>query len=123
MDLQIEIREQDGVTVVACQGRLVLSEETTQFGNQVRALLEQKPMIVMDLSGLTYADSSGIGTLMGLFVAARGRSGEIKFAQPSDRIAKVLKSMQLVGVLGMYPHVDDAVRSLKSGSAAAPGPF
>ncbi len=122
MELQIEIREQDGVTVVACLGKLVLSEETTRFGNQVRTLLDEKPVIVMDLSGLSYADSSGIGTLMGLFVAARARSGEIKFAQPSDRIANVLKSMQLVGVLGMYPHVDDAVRSLKSGVASA-GPF
>lgn len=108
--------------VVACRGQLTLGEETTAFGNQVRAILEQKPVIVMDLSGLTYADSSGIGTLMGLFVAARGRGGEIKFAQPSERLEKVLKSMQLVGVLGMYPHVDDAVRSLKSGGAAG-GPF
>ncbi|HVP43173.1 MAG TPA: STAS domain-containing protein [Terriglobales bacterium] len=122
MDLEIQIREQEGVTVVACLGKLILSEETTQFGNQVRTLLDQKPVIVMDLSGLSYADSSGIGTLMGLFVAARARSGEIKFAQPSDRIAKVLKSMQLVGVMGMYPHVDDAVRSLKTGAAGA-GPF
>jgi anti-sigma B factor antagonist len=122
MDLQIETREQEGVTVVACQGKLILSDETTQFGNQVRALLEQNPVIVMDLSGVTYADSSGIGTLMGLFVAARACKGEIKFAQPSDRLAKVLKSMQLVGVLGMYPHVDDAVRSLKTGAAGG-GPF
>ena len=120
MDLQIETREQEGVTVVACQGKLVLGEETTQFGNQVRAILDEKPVIVMDLSGLSYADSSGIGTLMGLFVAARARSGEIKFAQPSDRIAKVLKSMQLVGVLGLYPHVDDAVRSLKGGAPGGP---
>ncbi len=122
MDLQIQTREQDGVTVVSCQGKLVLGEETTAFGNQVRALLQQKPVFVMDLSGLSYADSSGIGTLMGLFVAARACNGEIKFAQPSDRIAKVLKSMQLVGVLGMYPHVDDAVRSLKGGVPAS-GPF
>ena len=122
MDLQIETREQEGVTVVSCQGKLILGDETTAFGNQVRAILEENPVIVMDLSGLSYADSSGIGTLMGLFVAARARSGEIKFAQPSDRLAKVLKSMQLVGVLGMYPHVEDAVRSLKSG-ATAPGPF
>jgi len=120
MDLQIQTREQDGVPVVSCQGRLVLGEETTHFGNHVRALLEVKPIIVIDLSGLTYADSSGIGTLMGLFVAARARSGEIKFAQPSDRVAQVLKSMQLVGVLGMYPLVEDAVRSLKANSAAGP---
>lgn len=122
MDLQIQTREQDGVTIVSCQGKLVLGEETTAFGNQVRALLQQKPVFVMDLSGLSYADSSGIGTLMGLFVAARACNGEIKFAQPSERIAKVLKSMQLVGVLGMYPHVEDAVRSLKGGVAAS-GPF
>ena len=114
MDLQIETRDMDGVTVIACQGKLVLGDEATQFGNQVRAILEEKPVIVMDLSGLSYADSSGIGTLMGLFIAARARSGEIKFAEPSERLSHVLKSMQLVGVLGMYPKVDDAVRSLKS---------
>ncbi|MBZ5646778.1 MAG: STAS domain-containing protein [Acidobacteriia bacterium] len=122
MELQIETRDMDGVTVVFCQGKLVLGEEITQFGNQIRAILEEKPVIVMDLSGLSYADSSGIGTLMGLFIAARARSGEIKFANPSERLSHVLKSMQLVGVLGMYPKVDDAIRSLKARSAA-PGPF
>jgi anti-sigma B factor antagonist len=122
MELQIETRDMDGVTVVFCQGKLVLGDETTQFGNQIRAILEEKPVIVMDLSGLSYADSSGIGTLMGLFIAARARSGEIKFANPSERLSHVLKSMQLVGVLGMYPKVDDAIRSLKARSAA-PGPF
>jgi len=122
MDLQIETRDMDGVTVIACQGKLVLGEETTQFGNQVRAILEEKPVIVMDLSGLSYADSSGIGTLMGLFIAARARSGEIKFAEPSERLSHVLKSMQLVGVLGMYPKVDDAIRSLKARPSNS-GPF
>lgn len=123
MELRIETREQDGVTVVTCQGKLVLGDETTLFGNQVRALLEEKPILVMDLSGLTYADSSGIGTLMGLFVAARARGGEIKFAHPSDHLAKVLKTMQLVGVLGLYPQVEDAVRSLQSGASTGAGPF
>ena len=80
MDLQIETRDLDGVTVIACQGELVLGEATTQFGNRVRAILEEKPVIVMDLSGLSYADSSGIGTLMGLFIAARARSSTGRFA-------------------------------------------
>ncbi len=122
MDLEISTRTVEGVTVVAPVGKLVLGDDTTRLGARVREILEEDPVIVMDLSGLTYADSSGIGTLMGLFIAARSRSGEIKFAQPSDRLGQVLKAMQLVGVMGMYPQVDDAVRSLKD-RAAAPGPF
>jgi len=122
MEFQIETRLVDGVKVVACKGKLMLGEEMTAFGNQVRSILEQNPVIVMDLSGLTYADSSGIGTLMGLFIAARARGGEIKFAQPSDRLSQVLKTMQLVGVMGLYPHVDDAVRSLKA-RTTGPGLF
>jgi anti-sigma B factor antagonist len=122
MTLEISTRNVDGVTVVSLTGKLVLGDETSQVGAKVRELLETTPVIVMDLSGVTYADSSGIGTLMGLFIAARSRGGEIKFAQPSDRLAQVLKSMQLVGVMGLYPHVDNAVRSLKE-RAAAPGPF
>ncbi len=122
MDLEIKTRTMEGVTIVAPQGRLVLGEETTEFGADVRGLLEQNPTIIMDLSGLTYADSSGIGVLMGLFIAARSRGGEIKFADPSDHIAQVLKTMQLVGVLGMYPRLEDAVRALKKGAASG-GPF
>lgn len=122
MGLEITRQVVDGVTVVSPKGRLTLGEEMTHFGNEVRTILEETPVIVMDLSGVAYADSSGIGTLMGLFIAARARSGEIKFAQPSDRLSQVLKSMQLVGVMGMYPHVDDAVRSLK-GRTTTPGPF
>ncbi len=122
MDFEVSTRNVDGVTVVAPTGKLVLGDDTALLGAKVREILEENPVIVIDLSGLTYADSSGIGTLMGLFIAARSRGGEIKFAQPSDRLAQVLKSMQLVGVMGMYPHVDHAVRSLKD-RAAASGPF
>lgn len=122
MNLEIATRTIDGTMVVAPAGKLVLGDETSQLGSRVRDILEQNPVIVMDLSNVTYADSSGVGTLMGLFIAARSRGGEIKFAQPSDRLGQVLKSMQLVGVMGMYPHVDDAVRSLKE-RATAPGPF
>ncbi len=123
MALEVAVRTVDGFTVVACSDKLVLGDDTNALGSRVREILEQNPVIVMDLSGITYADSSGVGTLMGLFIAARARSGEIKFAEASDRLFNVLKTMQLVGVLGMYPKVEDAIRSLKERATAAPGPF
>jgi len=59
----------DQVATVRCHGRLV-SENSAEVKEVVRALLPQGGRIVIDLSDVSYLDSSGLGTLVGLKVSA-----------------------------------------------------
>jgi anti-sigma B factor antagonist len=65
-------KEQEGevpVTTITCHGRIV-SETAAQLKEVVKPLIPQGGRIVLDLTDVSYVDSSGLGTLVGLKVSA-----------------------------------------------------
>jgi anti-sigma B factor antagonist len=65
MSFEIELRERDGVVILAPKGRLVIGEPLEQFRNRMEALLaEGQTRIVLDFRGVDYIDSSGLGCLV-----------------------------------------------------------
>ena len=65
----------DGVIVVYCSGAIVLGEESTSLRIFVEDLLNKSRQIVLDLGDVTHIDSGGLGTLVGLYTAARNVGG------------------------------------------------
>ena len=62
MKVQITNREVDGVTVVTLEGRIVLGEESHSLREKLKSLLaEGKTKIVLNMAGIKYIDSSGLG--------------------------------------------------------------
>ena len=57
------------LTTVRCHGRLV-AENSPEMAGLVKPLIPQGGRIVIDLGGLTYLDSSGLGALVGLKASA-----------------------------------------------------
>src|ERR1700739_4395209 len=64
MALKISTHEAGSVTVVSCSGRIVFGEEAADLREVVKSLLERNQQIVIDLGGVTYIDSGGLGTLV-----------------------------------------------------------
>ncbi len=64
MTLEVEAREEDGVPVLALFGELDISQ-TAQVEHELRSLERQRPAaLVLDLSGLTFLDSSGLRLIL-----------------------------------------------------------
>ena len=61
MNLKIETRVTDGVTIVSCHGRIMFGEEATELRETLKRLLATTRQIVLNLSGVTYIDSGGLG--------------------------------------------------------------
>lgn len=82
-----------------CHGRLVLgtSEELYQ---EVKQLLPQTKVAVVDLADLNYVDSMGIGALVRLYVAARQHGCEFKLLHPGKQLRNMLKMTNLLSVFG-----------------------
>jgi len=64
---------------------------------------------VIDVSSVDYVDSGGLGILVGLYIAAKNRGGDIKLVSPSQRVQRVLGETKLNGVFSMYKTVDEAL--------------
>jgi STAS domain-containing protein len=62
MQLRLSTRVVDDVVVVDCAGRIVFGDEAALLRDTVKKLLTQNNRIVLDLKGINYIDSGGLGT-------------------------------------------------------------
>src|SRR5437879_12444668 len=84
--LRLSTRTVDDVVVVDCSGRIVRGDEATLLRDTVKKLLTGNNRIVLDLSGVNYIDSGGLGTLLALYTSARKTpGGSIKLANLTGR--------------------------------------
>ena len=92
--------ERDGETaVVKCHGRLVAGT-TEELYQDVKHLLPQLKVVVVDLADLTYVDSMGLGALVRLYASARQMGCEFKLLHLGKQLRNLLKMTNLLSVFG-----------------------
>jgi anti-sigma B factor antagonist len=110
--MKIAIREVDHVTIVDLDGRIVLGDETEQLRSAVRELIAKgKKKIILNLAGVDYIDSSGVGELVASFTAVRNAGGELKLLNLTQKVHDVLNVTKLYTVFDIK---DDEFKAVKS---------
>ena len=117
MNLKIETRQADGVTVISCSGRIVFGDEATALRDSLKSVLKSSKHIVLNLAGVSYIDSGGLGTLVGAYSSARSAGADIKLTGLGQRIRDVLQITKLVTVFEVYDNDQQAVAAFKRGAA------
>jgi anti-sigma B factor antagonist len=111
MSFTVGTHESHGVMVVTCKGRLVLGDELGILREQVKALMPQTRQIVLDLGDVAYIDSSGLGTLVGLYTTGKAVGCDIKLARLNNRVKDLLQITKLLTVFEAYDEESKAVES------------
>jgi len=110
----MEIRRRGDVVVVAPQKDLDGQHETLELGRQVEeALARGDRSLIVDLSGVKYANSSGLGALVAAHLKTRELGGELYLTGVSKRILNILDITRLAGVFRMAETEDDACSALQ----------
>jgi len=118
MQLKLTVRTKDDIVVVDCAGRIVFGEKTRDLRHTVKMVITQSKRIVLNLSGVTYIDSGGLGTLVALYTTARNSGGSIKLANLTPRVDDLLQVTKLVTVFDVYDSEEKAIESFQKGAAA-----
>ncbi len=95
--LTFEIEVTGDVALVRLHGKLVMGVSNL-LHVRVKKLIPEHKRIVLDLSDLSHMDSSGLGTLVGLFVSARSAGCSLELLNLSHGIQKVLSLTNLLSV-------------------------
>jgi anti-sigma B factor antagonist len=112
MPLTIENREVAHVTILDMHGRIVLGDETHAVRDAVRDLVAQgKKKIILNLVGVDYIDSSGVGELVGSYTTVRNAGGELKLLNLTQKVQDVLYVTKLYTVFDIKDDEFTAVRS------------
>jgi len=106
---RIEVTEDPRATIVAVGGELDL--HTAPSLQAALTALDSSGCILVDLTGVTFLDSTGLGVFVGALARAEDRQARLLLVANSPRIAKVFAITGLDAVLPLHPSRDEALAS------------
>jgi anti-sigma B factor antagonist len=126
MTMECNIRHIQDVTILDLKGRLSLGEALA-FGpgsdlvltDAIRDLAGKgHKKIVLNLAGVKYVDSSGVGQLVGALTSARSQGVGLKLINPVKQVSDLLKMTKLYTVFDIRNDEVAAIDSFSSGAVA-----
>jgi anti-sigma B factor antagonist len=107
----VKIRHRDQVALVEVSGHLTFFEVGV-LRDFIQSLLKEKQRnILLNLSGLLYLDSSGIGELARIYVNVVKHGGAMKVVGLTPKVEEVLKVTHLSQIFQEFPDEQSALRS------------
>lgn len=112
--MKLKSVQQGGVTVISLQGNLMGGPDATSLNSQIHELLAaHRKNIVLDLGGVEFMNSSGLGMLIGGASALKNAGGRLVLACASEKILSLIKVTKLSSVFDHYDSVKSATESFK----------
>jgi len=117
MGLHITTREFGRVIVVDVVGKLTISESRTQLRDLIHVLSGTgHKRFLLNLAGVDYVDSDGMGELVRCYSTVRQRGGEMKLVQVNKRVADLLQITRLNTLFEIHSEEQIALHSFQRGA-------
>ncbi len=106
----MQTRQTDtGITVVAPSGRLDVAGAPALKAAIGDAVKSGPSRLVIDMEGVSFVDSTGLGSVIAALKMVRGSKGDLRLAAPNQQVRVVLELTTLDRVFAYYPTVEDAL--------------
>jgi anti-sigma B factor antagonist len=111
-----------GVIILDLTGRLILGDGEELFKQKIDELIEKgHTQFLVNLSGVTYIDSAGVGMLVWKYITLKRRGGALKLLNLQSRTRTVLSITRLLTVLENFDNEMDAVLSFAASPESSAG--
>ena len=107
-----EVEELDGWAVVRAGGEID-THTVHEFHETVTRAMSLSPRVVLDLAGVTFVDSSGLGALIVARNSAREGRGSLSLVSPPPVVRRLLGSTRLHDVFDIHDTLDEATNALE----------
>ena len=111
-ELDLKERQAGDVTILDLTGEVRIGEGSIALRDSIRQLADRgKQKVLLNLAGVKYMDSSGVGELIANYTTLRRQGGQLKLLNLTDRIQNLLVITKLLTVFDSY---EDEAEALKS---------
>lgn len=109
--MNVNISSREEVTLVEVNGR-VDSMTANDLGSALSGTIDGgHTQIVLDLAGVDYMSSAGLREIVSALKKVKKMSGDVRIAQPSERVLEVLEMAGLDTIIQIYSTQNEAVGS------------
>jgi len=109
MDLRLDVSQRDGWAILSVGGEVDVATAPRLREKLIDLVNGGQHRIVVDLSGVDFLDSTGLGVLVGALKRVRTHDGDLALVCNESRILKVFEITGLTKVFSMNESVDEAV--------------
>jgi anti-sigma B factor antagonist len=112
MSLDIQQHEREGIVILDLNGRITMGSEAGALREKVAAVTAAGSInIILNLAGVDYIDSTGLGALVMCATSRRKGGGALKLLNLNRRHIELLVMTKLATVFDMFTDEQDAVNS------------
>ncbi len=109
--MEIKIKDHEGVKILALSGDIDMYASPDVRKQLLRLIDQRVPVIIVDLSNVTYIDSSGMATFVEGLKGMMLYSGRLKFFGIPMKVMEIFNFSKLDKVFDMYGSMEDALKS------------
>ncbi|HSF17300.1 MAG TPA: anti-sigma factor antagonist [Vicinamibacteria bacterium] len=114
MEIDVTSVGSSGVMLVRVRGRIVDGKPAAELRATLDKLSrERKLRNIIDLEGVSWFDSVGIGILVHHYVSISGRGGKLLLMNASEKMRKLIAMVHLTDRFGWADNLDDAIQWLE----------
>jgi anti-sigma B factor antagonist len=111
--MKIKEKIDNNVAILSLSGKMMGGPETTSLHDHIRGLLNDGiTKVVVDLGGVKWINSSGLGVLMAAMTTLKNSQGQMKLANVTEKVESLLMITQLMRIFETYDTVDRAVAAM-----------
>jgi anti-sigma B factor antagonist len=119
MELRLSTHQAGGATIVEAGGEVEL-HNAPRLREVLKRICETPgPCCVVDMSGVSFIDSTGVGVLVGALKRAREHGGSLALACPQPRVRRVFEITGLLAALPIFDSLEAAQSACVSETPAA----
>lgn len=112
MGLEIQQHEREGIVILDLKGRITVGQEASSLREKVASLTaEGSKNIILNLAGVDYIDSTGLGAMVMCSTGVRKAAGSLKLMNLNRRNIELLIMTKLATVFDLFTDEQDAVNS------------
>lgn len=110
---QLSIQSEKEYLLVTINGELVLAD-SQQIKEEVKKAIEEdkRYQVIIDLSGVDFIDSSGLGVLIGWFKTVNQAQGKIAYVGLAEYVKKIISLAKLDKIFPIYSSASEAIAHL-----------
>jgi anti-sigma B factor antagonist len=112
INLCINERREGAVTILDLKGRVRAGGATVDLHRSIRSLVrEEKVLVLLNLAGVTFMDSCGLGELVASQVTLRNSGGGLKLLNVTPSLRELMAVTSLLEVFSVYADETEALAS------------